>query len=599
MKKFNTAISLDFEKKSPLKEALTILLFWTLVWGSILLSSGAVTSGYHLVDDHQIIFFAHKLSDVEFNVFDAIKECVSTDLKVRFRPFYYIHKMFIVSILHANFTAWQVYVCVLAVLSSFFFTLFARKNGFTLPESLLFPFLIFCGGQSEIWWRLGPAETIGIFLLSLALFFMCQSVYANTKKNIYNSSFILLSIIASLSKESFILSLPALAFWKVWIWKNHNEEKWTEAVRNNLYSILILLFVAVVEILIILLVLRKTDFGYAGVDGVNVTLLLNTFKSLMFRNGLGILVLIAVLIILLSRNVSKKNLFSSAISPIILLMMFCGPQIILYAKSGIFSRYMLPATIGLSAFILFLLQYARSEKLHFSKLIAFKQRKIQRIFFIMIVTTITLATAILFFKNRENPTIHGATLSLMLLGLFIITYHFQKPIKTQIANLLPAYRLVFVLSILTILYGIGILYADARQYAQEGIWTTKLLNKITSNSHESLLIVADPAYDYETSYSLFQYLKVLGNLENIVYYRSSSRREYDEFQQYLSKSFDSYIQSFGGKLSGDLQSIGTHDLILFLPGTEFLLSDTQVQLAQGKYKKQMVGNYLLFIRNLD
>lgn len=277
-------------------------IFFLFVWGVILTASGAVTSGYHFIDDHEIIRFSQELSDPNSGLLDVIKTRLSSDLSVRFRPLYYIHRIVITAVLGINFLAWQLYVLFLSTFCCYFFYLFCKKSDFSTAESILFSILIFAGEQSEIWWRLGPAETIGIFLLSVSMLCMAKSVLHEDKRPFFEFFFILFALLASLCKESFILILPALALWKTLLWKKRFRCEWKQAVRENVISVLSLLIIASADILVVHFLLEKKDIGYAGMEPIHFSTLLHAVKSLLLRNGLGVLAFLSFAIVLFSQN---------------------------------------------------------------------------------------------------------------------------------------------------------------------------------------------------------------------------------------------------------------------------------------------------------
>jgi hypothetical protein len=126
----------------------------------------------------------------------------------------------------------SIFTGILAMCSFSFFYFGARKLKYGVLESLVFVLLIFIGSQMAIWWRLGTNETIGMFFLGLAFLFMAKC----TKKENYrlnNVAFIILLIIASLCKESFIITIPALVVFKIWNEKNVFKITFKESVKNN------------------------------------------------------------------------------------------------------------------------------------------------------------------------------------------------------------------------------------------------------------------------------------------------------------------------------------------------------------------------------
>src|SRR5215472_5823747 len=84
-------------------ETIVALLVFAAFWSAFLLSTGTVTSGYHLPDDHLVLLMNRELS--RNNAFQVAANWVTHDLHDigRFRPVYDIQRVFSIQILGANF----------------------------------------------------------------------------------------------------------------------------------------------------------------------------------------------------------------------------------------------------------------------------------------------------------------------------------------------------------------------------------------------------------------------------------------------------------------------------------------------------------------
>ena len=185
---------------------LTVFLFILIFWFLIFITSGSLFSGYHFTDDHEIAHINYNFTVEKLGIFEVSSQWIHNDLLTgRFRPFYYIHRILQTRLLGINFAWWSLYTGMLGVFTTFFLFMFGRSINFSIREALLFSFLITLGAQSAVWWQLGPAETIGTFLLAGALVFAAVSERANKYKILYEFLCGFLVLIMSLSKESFIL----------------------------------------------------------------------------------------------------------------------------------------------------------------------------------------------------------------------------------------------------------------------------------------------------------------------------------------------------------------------------------------------------------
>jgi hypothetical protein len=344
-----------------------IFLFFLLMWFGILTLTGTLFSGYHFIDDHGIFKesqdVAHTTILREVNIFKR-NLTVST---MRFRPFYWFHRRMMLVVLGADFTALSIYIGFLAVLTSFFLFLFMRKTGFSTIESVLFVCLTQLGEQAAVWWMLGTGETLGMLLLSLALLFLALSVFAERKKILYNVLFVIFTILASWTKESFILMIPAVMFLKIWLtYQKEEKPSCSSCLRGeNIVISVILLLIGIVELLHILKNVGTTGVVYAGYEGFSLSGFLKTAAQMtLSTHGWIILIQFAIIGILFYWK-RKKGESASLIPlhtllwPVILAGLIMAPQVTLYMKSGIQERYLLPGVMGYTFLMVVLLRYIR------------------------------------------------------------------------------------------------------------------------------------------------------------------------------------------------------------------------------------------------
>lgn len=337
---------------------LSILIFWFLIF----ITSGSLFSGYHFTDDHEIAHINYNLTVEKLGIFEVSSKWIQNDLLTgRFRPFYYIHRILETRLLGINWALWSLYTGMLGVLTTFFLFMFGRFINFSIIEALLFSFLITLGAQSAVWWQLGPAETIGTFLLAGALVFAALSERAHKYKKIYEGLFIFFVLIMSLSKENFILMIPAIASIKVWMSHQMRTLSWRESLKKNILSLSFLGIFVLTELLFVKFYIGlNPDIGYAGVDGFNISSIINASKNLS-QAGYWWLILISLISIRLTikppYSQSIPPILNALYFPVILLFLVAIPQILLYAKSGIVQRYILPGIFGYAFLIITLYNY--------------------------------------------------------------------------------------------------------------------------------------------------------------------------------------------------------------------------------------------------
>jgi hypothetical protein len=316
----------------------SVFLFLTL--------TGTITSGYHFVDDHEVIKIKHDLKSSSLNV--VTKKWVIEDLtkNTRFRPLYSIHRVLQTKILGSDFLLWSLYNGVLCCLAIISFFLGMRNMAFSIGESVTFLIIAFIGPQSSVWWRLGPGESLGMVFLSLSFYFMSKT---SDKKNylLNNLFFILFLILSSLTKESFMIIVPGMIVFKIWNDKNRIWFSFKDSVYRNM-----ILIVPLIVLLIELYVIRRyVGTSYAGLDSniiSNITRFL--FNSIHFVK-IYLNLFIACLLLFISnwfinRRLIKFNLFS-----IVVFVLVFAPNVILYNSTGLEERYLLPVTFGLGFLI--------------------------------------------------------------------------------------------------------------------------------------------------------------------------------------------------------------------------------------------------------
>lgn len=355
-----------FNRSSYLKVFIVIFLFWFF----ILFTSGSLFSGYHFTDDHEIVDIYHNINFLQVNLLEEIVKRINNDLFEfhRFRPFYYVHRVIQTKIFGINWLVWSVHTGFLGVLSTFFIFTFCRIIKFSLLQALLFTSITVLGSQSAIWWRLGPAETLGMFLLSVVLLLIAISVKIDDRKFLFEFLFIIFTILMSLCKESFVVTIPAILFIKIWLYSEINSTSIQQSLKDNRLSIVVLALTCLVEIVLIKIFVG-TEFGYAGLE-INF---INLIKSIR-GYGYGPTLLLITLSTIALLSIKNKRVYSPSYKNVyylyILFFIIVLPQIVIYTKTGIYERYILPGILGYSFLIAGLIKFFAKQLNILSKLIA-------------------------------------------------------------------------------------------------------------------------------------------------------------------------------------------------------------------------------------
>jgi hypothetical protein len=380
----------SFTKKKSLPEVsvassqkayVIVIVASFIFWWSFLILSGSLFSGYHFTDDHEILDIYHKLTWENQGIWQEIQSRIQYDIFTlgRFRPFYFVHRVIQTKLFGINWFAWSIYTGILASFSTFLLIRFGRTIGFSWLESSAFTSIILLGNQTNIWVRLGPSETIGVFLLSIALNVIAMSAEKPRSRSLEVWSIVLI-VLMSLCKESFVILIPALLCIKLWLCQRSQPLLFRQLIQNNKLALIASAIIFLLEIGFIRQVVG-TDFGYAGLK-INPIGVINAFLD---YDKLHILLLILLSTTLVSQLIqsTKKSQIPPTYDifyPLLIFFLIVFPQTILYAKSGIVERYLLPGILGFALLEIWLL-----------KLIGERSRKLAHLLFVIVALILSLS----------------------------------------------------------------------------------------------------------------------------------------------------------------------------------------------------------------
>ncbi|OLP15651.1 hypothetical protein BST81_25195 [Leptolyngbya sp. 'hensonii'] len=357
----------------------TAFLLIGLFWAVVLTSSGALFSGYHFMDDHEIAAIHYSLTVQKTPFWEMVSQWLQADYgQSRFRPVYFIGRIIETKVLGLNFWFWSTYKGLLGVLTAYCLFLFARLLQFTWGEAMLFVALTTLGSQSAIWWQLGPAETQAMAFLGLSLLALALAA-ANRYRLWAEMAFFGFTLLLSLTKESFIVVIPALIMLKVGLTMRLGGYSWLQSLQRNLLTALMLLECFGLEILFIYTALGREPSGTSPPLGM----LLAALGSLHQR-GPGWILLLGLLIIVL-KGMAMIPIVGPIVDPVLarfhrhdvagnvtpwhitivgFYILWVLPQAILYSGE-LTQRYLLP---GVLAPVLVSLYLYRWLKQHYPSL---------------------------------------------------------------------------------------------------------------------------------------------------------------------------------------------------------------------------------------
>ncbi len=333
-----------------------------LIFG-ILFVTGNLTAGPRMVDENQI--FKLQIEFDEFGFFETLnRELVSRFGMNRMFPAYCIQKVLLAKIFGTNLFFWSFYNGLISILSGLFLFHAGRLLNFNYIASILLSLVTILGEHSVIWWRIMHGEGIGLLLLSSGLIVLLIGYRKNNKQMELSS--VILFLLSALSKESFILILPAIGLFRMVLPVFYGKPfKLLESLKQNLYFLLAISLAFLGPILAIKLIIKKTSFHYTGWMGFDMEKFITIIQQYIEINNILFLILIPIIFFIFLKVQRKKLLLkrqiiiNRVIAATVLFLAITIPQLLLYMSSGYFAndreadflRYLIPCILGLSFFL--------------------------------------------------------------------------------------------------------------------------------------------------------------------------------------------------------------------------------------------------------
>ena len=338
-------------------EFFIIFILAVLLVSMPILGMGTLTSGFHLVDDHEFLRWTYEIRCQKESLYYIFKTWFWRDLEWRYRPLYYFLRISSCYLFGDNFIAYSVLKALEIVFTIIILYYCGREMGAGKICSVLFAFMSMVGYQSAVWWKLGPQESFATLLFAAGFFCMLKYLKGNQKGWMAGSIF--LFILMANYKESYIILIPFFMLYVLYFEMNASgKEKITlegiwYCTKKRLGYLIALLVVFMVPVFIIVFYVGTDRYGSVGfesgmsileyVDGLGRSLK----GDLKWYKRFGIL----FFMILLTYWDELKKLWKE----ILLTVTFLLPQIVLYGRSGIGERYVLPGSIGFAFFFVFVI----------------------------------------------------------------------------------------------------------------------------------------------------------------------------------------------------------------------------------------------------
>ena len=337
------------------------LLVWVFVF-----TTKTFFSGFHLSDDQILIYFNNHLHQQSF--FSAAYSEIKSDLFLRFRPLAIFYYLTLAKWPYPDFNIISLIVGWQGIFSCYFFYRFARDLKCSLAVSFMFPLFLLCGNQGVIFWRNCVNETFAIFLLSLSFFFLGKLFSTKINERWNTILFALFLLLSTLTKESFIILVPAVLFLKIWK-EVINYNGFLFSLKQNKKLIIFFIIIVITEIATIYYYKKHSSIfiEYVSIDEntFSITnLLTSTIRLWITKGYLIIIIPVITFIIFIKKKYTPEDIRSFFLPLALLFLLITIPQILLYSKSLIFERYLLPGTLSSALAIPFFTSIYKAQPIH-------------------------------------------------------------------------------------------------------------------------------------------------------------------------------------------------------------------------------------------
>lgn len=191
----------------------------------------------------------------------------------RFRPAYYLFHFAKIWLFGLNPYVLHIVTTGLGVLTCFFFYITMRKVCADVLSSLFFILLFAVTGyQNMIWYQIfSAAETLGMAFTSISVWTVVKAA-SQGKLSLWDLLALIIMALAGITKESFVLIIPALLLLRLMLHCWFSQETWLQALRRLHLPLVVGLLIFIVEILILVVILLFMPKSYsANAAGLSLT----------------------------------------------------------------------------------------------------------------------------------------------------------------------------------------------------------------------------------------------------------------------------------------------------------------------------------------
>lgn len=302
--------------------------------------TGAIGSGWHLVDDHEFFEYIYRFNNGD-SIITVTADAMKKDYSFlgRFRLCYFPMRVIQTYLFGFDYVAYGIVRVIIAIISLVFLYYCAKEFDLKPWQAAVFSLASSVGCQSATWWKLGPQNIQATALFAIGLFLLIRFL---KKESVSAGIFsIVCFLLMACYHESFIILYPfILVFAFIWMIENKRLKS--------------LLWYIVVNAVVFIALFGVIVFG-VGINSNSIGVDVTSSPRVLFDNLVASLrgdfryfwyFGIILFMILLTYYEKLKEIWHEALYAALIFV----PQIMLYLKSGFYERYLLPLCIGWAFF---------------------------------------------------------------------------------------------------------------------------------------------------------------------------------------------------------------------------------------------------------
>lgn len=351
-----------------------LILAFACVYG-ILQKAGTFDSGYHLVDDHELIRLECSFKNGSVSLGQAIASWMKNDFHSRYRPLYWLERVTCAFLWGSELLYWNYYTVIKGILAFILLYFMARYLKYNRVVSVIMPCVVMFGSQFTPWYRSANQESTGLLLAAFVLCMIAAQAYHHKYRAWYYNVLIAAgAILCGLVKESFTLFMPMFMALKLWLayWEDDKEPvkgDFLRCLKSNAITYGIMILAMIVNVGMILFYVGVDKVSYAGFQEdtplwvYKQGIINSVFVHMKSYTYVGIL--ISLLAVVCYKAIEKKEI-KKYLCLAMIGVCIMAIQLLAHAKSGMWERYMIPFTVAYGL-IFVLLAYHFLKKIRFRK----------------------------------------------------------------------------------------------------------------------------------------------------------------------------------------------------------------------------------------